>query len=197
MELGIGHGYSTEFFSNYFKKYVVLDGDKEIINKFKKEHSTVPVNIVETFFEDYCTDEKFDIIICGFVLEHVDDPKVILDKYKELLAPRGKMFITVPNAEALNRRIGVEAGILESTLMLSEHDIRCGHKRYYTVDTLEEVITESGLRTVTKEGIFLKPITTTQMISLDLSDEIIEGMLKVGRGYPELCLGLLFEVERR
>lgn len=195
LELGLGHGYSTEIFSSYFMDYTVLDGDTVIIEKFQNEHPNLSVNIVKTYFEEYCTDEKFDVIILGFVLEHVDNPRMLLEKYKKLLAPNGKMFITVPNAETLNRRIGMYGGLLEDIFALSEHDIRCGHKRYYSLTSLENEVDECGLKILLIEGIFLKPITTSQMIQLDLPNEIINGMLEVGKKYPELSLGLLFEVE--
>mgnify|MGYP000082841119 CR=1 FL=1 len=193
LELGIGHGYTTEYFATYFDDYTVLDGDEKIINKFVNEHPDFNVKIVKTYFEEFCTNEKYDVIICGFVLEHVDNPDKILNKYKNMLTPNGKIFITVPNAEALNRRIGLEGGLLKDIFSLSEHDIRCGHKRYYSMSSLEKEVKDCGLEILVKEGLFLKPITTAQMIKLDLKDEVIEGMLKVGKDYPELCLGLLVE----
>lgn len=196
LELGVGHGYSAEVFSNYFDKYTVLDGDKSIIDRFKKTHANLTINMIETYFEDFDTNEKYDIIILGFVLEHVDEPEVILNKYKEMLSENGKIFITVPNAEALNRRIGKAAGILDELGVLSEHDVRCGHKRYYTTKIMEKEIENANLKIVMKEGLFLKPITTSQMLSLNFSDDIIRGMLEVGKDYPELCLGLLYEVEQ-
>lgn len=196
LELGIGHGYTAEYFSAYFDNYIVVEGDKKIISRFKEEHPLLPINIIQTYFEDFYAASKYDIIICGFVLEHVNDSRLILQRYKEMLTPNGRMFITVPNAETLNRRIGYEAGILQDIYALSEHDIRCGHKRYYSVDTLQEDISSCGLITIKKEGIFLKPITTSQMIKLNMTDEIVQGMLSVGKDYPELCLGLLFEVGR-
>lgn len=196
LELGIGHGYSAEYFANYFINYTVLDGDAEIIKRFQRMHPYLKAKVIETFFEDFCISKKYDLIILGFILEHVEAPEMILNKYKNMLSTAGKIFITVPNAEALNRRIGEKAGLLKNIQMLSEHDIRCGHKRYYTVRTLEEEIDNANLRIVRKEGIFLKPVTTAQMISLDLSDDIIKGMLEVGKNYPELCLGLLYEVEK-
>jgi hypothetical protein len=39
----------------------------------------------------------------------------------------------------------------------------------------------------------LKPITTQQMLDLNLSEAILQGMLKVGIGYPELCNSLLMQ----
>lgn len=198
LELGIGYGITTEILSDFFDRYVVLDGDKNIIDRYIKTYPDTKAKIVETYFEDWETEETFDTIVLGFVLEHVENPNKILKKYARFLAPKGKMFIAVPNAEALNRRIGVEAGILSDIFKLSETDIRSGHKRYYSLETLrKEILTEDvGLKILNEEGIYLKPITTAQMLSLNLSENVIKGFLNVGRHYPELCLGLLVETER-
>jgi len=201
LELGIGYGKTTEFFSNFFERHVELEGDKNIIDRFKIYAETerkAKTEIIETYFEEWMTKETFDVIVLGFILEHVEDPIMILKKYSRFLSPIGKLYVTVPNAEALNRRIGVEAGLLTDILQLSETDIRFGHKRYYTIKTLREDILAKGvdLRITKEEGIYLKPITTAQMISLNLSENIIRGFLNVGRHYPELCLGLLIETER-
>lgn len=196
LELGIGHGYSTEFFSTHIQKYTVLEGDKSIIEKFKMTYPKLPIKIINKYFEDYDTKERYDIIICGFVLEHVDNPREILKKYKKMLTPNGKIIITVPNAETLNRRIGYEAGLLKDMYELSEHDRRCGHKRYYSMKSLDDDVKNCGLKCISREGLFLKPFTTLQMIHLGLSDNVVEGLMKVGRDYPELCLGLLYVTER-
>lgn len=154
------------------------------------------MKFVETFFEDYCVAEKFDVIIMGFILEHVESPKMILSKYIEMLNETGRMFIAVPNAEALNRRLGYLAGILEDTKKLSTYDIELGHKRYYSVETLKNECTSAGLEVVSIEGLFLKPFTTSQLLGLNLSSDIINALCEVGIEYPELSLGILAEVKR-
>lgn len=194
LELGIGHGYTTTIFSQYFKRHVVLDGDKDIIDRFRNKFPDIETQIIKTYFEDWETKDKFDVIIMGFVLEHVKEPQIILNKYKKILKQNGKIFIIVPNAEALNRRVGKEAGILTELTELSENDIRLGHKRYYSLKTLLRECQEAGLKAVRQEGIYLKPVTTKQMVSLKLSKEIINGFLAVGKDYPELSLGILLEV---
>jgi hypothetical protein len=45
------------------------------------------------------------------------------------------------------------------------------------------------------EGIYLKPFTTRQMLSLNFSDEILDALCKVGIDYPELCCGILAELK--
>ena len=129
----------------------------------------------------------------GFVLEHVDNPNRILNKYKKYLNPEGRIFITVPNAEALNRRIGLKAGLMTDIHQLSENDFKSGHKRYYTLTSFRKEIVNAGLTIIREEGIFLKPITTAQMIQLNFSDAIIKGFFEVGKEYPELCLALMVE----
>lgn len=198
LELGIGYGITTEIFSNFFDRYVVLEGDKKMIDRYNNMHPDTNARIIETYFEDWNAKETFDVIILGFILEHVEAPNKILKKYANLLSEGGRMYITVPNAEALNRRVGKEAGILEDLYQLSENDIRLGHKRYYTLDSLRKEIQADniGLKIINEEGIYLKPITTSQMMSLNLSDDIIRGFLNVGKDYPELGLGLMMETER-
>ena len=123
LDLGLGHGYVAEAFSEFFDRYVVLDGDINMIKRFKKYFPENNIEIIETYFEDYSTEEKFDVILCGFVLEHVESPQFILKRYANFLKREGRMFIAVPNAETLNRRIGIVAGILEDLKQLSENDI--------------------------------------------------------------------------
>jgi 2-polyprenyl-3-methyl-5-hydroxy-6-metoxy-1,4-benzoquinol methylase len=195
MELGVGHGITTNIFSKHFSRHVVLDASSAVIGNFRKKFPDCEAQIIETFFEDYKTEEKFDVIVLGFILEHVDNPSEILVYYKKFLAPEGKMFVTVPNAEVLNRKLGYIAGLLPDMQDLSEHDRLCGHKRYYTVASLTEEVRSSGYEIEHMEGIYLKPFTTRQMISLNFDKKILDALCKVGMDYPELCCGILAELK--
>lgn len=193
LELGLGHGITTNLFSQYFTRHVVIDASPAVIGNFKKEFSTCKAEIVEGYFETFESAEKFDIIVMGFVLEHVDDPKIILKHFKQFLKPNGKIYVTVPNAEVMNRRLGNLAGHLPDIQLLSEHDHVCGHQRYYTVKTLSNEIEAQGYKIDRLEGIYLKPISTKQMISLDLDQKYIDALCKLGVIYPELCCGIFVE----
>ncbi len=196
LELGLGHGYTASVFSGAFEDYTILEGDEGLIRKFRKEHGEVQAEIIHTMFEDYHTSLEYDVIIMGFILEHVDNPVEIMRKYGKILARGGVIYITVPNAEALNRRVGQAAGLLDDLKQLSEHDVRAGHKRYYDVGTIAQDCEKAGLVVRKIEGIFLKPITTEQMIKLHLPDDILRGFCETGRKYPELCLSLFIEAKK-
>jgi SAM-dependent methyltransferase len=191
LELGLGHGFTTNIFSNNFDRHVVLEGSPAVVQNFKKRFPKCNAQIVETYFEEFNTEEKFDVIVIGFVLEHVDNPINIINHYKNFLAPSGKMFLAVPNAEVLNRRLGHLAGMLDNLGVLSENDLLLGHKRYYTVNSLSADIVKAGCQIEKMEGIYLKPFTTSQLISLNLDEKIIRALCEVGVDYPELSCGIL------
>ncbi len=98
------------------------------------------------------------------------------------------MFVTVPNAEVLNRRLGNIAGMLPDMQTLSENDMILGHQRYYTVETLKDDILKAGYEIERMEGIYLKPFTTSQILSLALDRKIIDALCVVGIDYPELVM---------
>jgi SAM-dependent methyltransferase len=194
LELGLGHGFTTNIFSANFKRHVVLEGSAAVIKNFRKKFPDSHAEIIETYFETFETDEKFDVIVMGFILEHVDDPLAIITRFKKFLAPNGKIFAAVPNAEVLNRRLGNIAGMLPDILQLSENDHLLGHKRYYTVDSFTAEIKTAGYDIERMEGIFLKPFTSKQIMSLNFDKSVINAMCEMGINYPELSCGLLAQI---
>lgn len=194
LELGLGHGITASVFEQYFKRHVVVDASPAVIENFRQRYPHSKVEIAESYFETFDTRERFDVIVFGYVLEHVNDPVQLLNHFRSFLAPGGRTFVTVPNAEVLNRRLGHLAGMLPDMQQLSEHDLLLGHKRYYTVETLRQDIRQAGYEVLRMEGIYLKPLTTMQMISLNLDKQIIEALCLMAIDFPELSCGILAEL---
>ncbi|MFZ5632083.1 MAG: class I SAM-dependent methyltransferase [Bacillota bacterium] len=193
LELGIGYGASTKKFSRAFRRHMVIEGSGAVIENFKRRHHPDKTEIVKAYFEEYDSEEKFDVIVMGFILEHVDDPGEILRRFRKFLRPNGRLFVAVPNAKSLHRRIGFAAGLLPDMYQLSEYDIAVGHKRYFDLESISALIQQSGYRITRTEGIFLKPMTTNQIKALNMSREVLRGMLEVGMEYPELSNAILIE----
>lgn len=195
LELGVGHGLTTAHFSQHFNRHVVVEGSGAVIKQFRDNNPQSTVEIVEALFEEFDTEELFDCIVMGFVLEHVESPYEILCKFKKFLVPGGRCFIAVPNAESLHRRIGKEAGLLGDIMTLGEGDVSLGHRRLFTVATIGSEIEKCGYRLLSVEGIFLKPFSTAQLQSLQLAPNVLQALCAIGVGYPELSCALLVEVE--
>jgi len=194
LELGIGHGYTTELFNQKFSRHVVIEGSSVVIKLFEEKSQCKNIEVVESYFEEFDTDERFDVILMGFVLEHVEDPEFILKRYKQFLKHGGRLFIAVPNGKSLNRRLGLAMGKIDDIYSLNENDLALGHKRQYCLDTLKSDASAAGYESLWEEGIYLKPLPLGYMQKMPDLDENLQAMLEVGVDYPDLCVGLLLEV---
>jgi SAM-dependent methyltransferase len=193
LELGIGHGYTTRLFNEHFNRHVVVEGSPLVIEQFESDNNPESIEVVEAYFENFETDEQFDVVLMGFVLEHVDDPELVLERFRRFLKPGGRVFIAVPNAKSMNRRLGLAMGKIDDIYSLNENDLRLGHQRQYCLDTLKDLVSKCGYECVWEEGIYLKPLPLGYMQLMPEFDENLQAMLEVGVDFPELSVGLLVE----
>jgi ubiquinone/menaquinone biosynthesis C-methylase UbiE len=194
LELGIGHGVTTRKFSASYFRHVIIEGSEEVIRSFRQKYSPpANVEIIHCFFEEYDGTDLFDVIVMGFVLEHVDDPGAVLTRFRRFLKPDGRLYVTAPNAKSLHRRIGYEAGLLKDIYEFNDYDRAAGHKRYFDYETIKNTVENAGYVVTRSEGLFLKPITTRQMNALCFTADIMKALLKIGMEYPELCNSVLLE----
>jgi 2-polyprenyl-3-methyl-5-hydroxy-6-metoxy-1,4-benzoquinol methylase len=196
LELGLGHGYTARIFASHFRRHTILDGSAAVIENFKAKNPECHANIIQTLFEEYQGGDVYDVVVLGFVLEHVADPVHIIKRFMRNVRPGGRMYIAVPNAEALNRRLGHLAGMLPDMQQISENDRLLGHRRYYTLQSLTADIASAGYALAKTEGIYLKPFTTAQMLSLNLPRKVITALCETGEQYPELCCGIMVSIQR-
>lgn len=195
LELGIGHGYTPIWFSEHAKRHVVIDGSQIVIDRFKQNHPEYEGEIVYSYFEDYESKEQFDYIVMGFVLEHVDDPALILRMFRDRIKPGGKLYAAVPNGKSLNRRLGLAMGIIDSLYSLNDNDIAQGHKRQYCVETFAEEIKQADFEITHTEGIYLKPLPLHVLKNIEDADKNFQALLKVGIDFPDLCVGFWIEAK--
>ena len=193
LELGIGHGYTTRLFNEHFSRHVVVEGSPVVIEQFESGNDLESIDVVEAYFENFETDEQFDVVLMGFVLEHVDDPGLVLERFRRFLKPGGRVFIAVPNAKSMNRRLGLAMGKIDDIYSLNENDLKLGHQRQFCLDTLRDLVAQCGYDCVWEEGIYLKPLPLGYMQSMPEFDENLQAMLEVGVDFPELSVGLLIE----
>lgn len=194
LELGLGHGYTVPYFAKACDHHAVVEGSGKVIAHFRAQNPWYEGSLEEGYFESYTPDQPFDLIVMGFVLEHVDDPAAILSRYKAFLNPGGRIWIAVPNAKSLNRRLGVEMGMIDDIYDLNETDHILGHKRNFCLDTLRAMVEGTGGTLTHKEGLYLKPLPLGVLKTLDDFEANMQAMMAVGVDFPELCVGLLVEV---
>lgn len=85
---------------------------------------------------------RYDAIVFGDVIEHLRNPRAVLEKLSGLLKPGGKILISIPNVANIWVRLNLlfgrfdygRVGILDET-----------HLRFFTLKTAKQLVVDSGL----------------------------------------------------
>lgn len=109
LEIGPGYGFYLVHalqkcnFSEYFACDVSKTSVDGCNGYLKYRGLSDRCTVIKKDFFQYGSDKKFDCIVMGEVLEHVENPMLMLKKIYELLSEEGKAFIsTVINAPTLD-----------------------------------------------------------------------------------------------
>lgn len=183
LELGPAEGIMTKRFTSYFKSVDVLEGSKVFCEKLRNEFNDI--NVYNSYFENFDTEKKYSLIILGHVLEHVDDPVLILNKIKKFLTEDGKIFVAVPNANSLHRQAAVIMKLLDTETSMSPKDYHHGHKRVFTPMTFKECFNSASLNIEHFGGYWIKPLSDAQLE--DWPEETINAFMKLGELYPDIA----------
>ncbi|MCD6565599.1 MAG: class I SAM-dependent methyltransferase [Bacteroidales bacterium] len=63
------------------------------------------LQVVTGTLNDFNSQEQFDLVLLSHVLEHLPDPLADIQHIHQILKPKGKLIIAVPNVNALERKI--------------------------------------------------------------------------------------------
>jgi O-antigen biosynthesis protein len=89
--------------------------------------------------------ERFDLVTYGDVLEHLLEPQAVLRETQNVLAPGGRVLISLPNIAFWTVRAKLLVGRFEYENMgLLDYT----HLRFFTVHTARKMIEEAGYRIV-------------------------------------------------
>ena len=181
---------STEQLSELLDELYVIDGSENMLLKASQKIKKSNIHFEYGLFEELTDKKKYDYIFCSYVLEHVMDPKIILEICYEALKDNGKLFITVPNARAISRQMALKMGLIDNLYALTENDLAHGHRRVFDLTELKELLENSRFYIVDIGGTFFKPFADfqlNQMIAENIiGEEQLKGMQKLAKSYPDL-----------
>ena len=126
LDVGCGTGLLSKTLQDKNYDVMAIDNDGKAIEIAKKKGITGFVADIG----GWQTDEKFDCIILGDVLEHIDDDKSVLRKVHGILTHNGCIVVNVPAYQVL----------------FGKHDIALGHKRRYSNKELKNKLQDSGFK---------------------------------------------------
>lgn len=107
-----------------------VDMDRESIAWLQQTHGVT--NIVYGNAEALDTlNDKFDVVLAGEIIEHLNNPGSFLESARSVLAPNGKLLITTTSAFCFRRFVRIPFGY---------ESIHPDHTYYYSHVTLETLV---------------------------------------------------------
>jgi len=195
LELGCADGLMTEMLVSHFKSVVAVDGSAKFCKITRDRIKVDNLEVVCCLFEELKLNQKFDTIIMAHILEHVEKPNLIISRAKTWLKDGGVILVDVPNADSIHRQAGVKMGLLKRNNELNELDKKLGHRRVYTLKTLQKDIKKTGLNIKVVGGVFLKPFTNSQ-IKKWWSEEMMDAFYELGKEYQEIAAEIYIVCEK-
>lgn len=152
LDVGCGEGFVLAFFKKLgwsvegidFSDFGLLNLNPSLINEFEKG------DIYEILDTKLMSQNKYDVIWLGNVLEHVLDPVNLLKKLKMLLANNGMLVITVPNDASKYQELLFKEGYVDKNWWIMAPD----HISYFNYQTLQNTCIYSGFKVLKVLGDF-------------------------------------------
>lgn len=150
LEIGASSGYMTKAFLQNGCVVDAVELDENALIKIpKKVRKLIKLSIEnEKIYQKLARDYEF--IVLADVLEHLVDPKKVLEKLYKIATNKTKLLISVPNIAGWPIRKQLffegdfkyqESGPLDKT-----------HLHFYTVDTLRNLLLETGWKVEEVKG---------------------------------------------
>lgn len=199
LEMGCYTGEMTELLSSRYDDLTVVEASDELVNAARARLGR-RATFVHGRFETVALAPTFDAVFLVHTLEHLDDPSAVLRRVATWLAPSGRLFVVVPNANAASRQIAVEMGLIAFNAAVTPDERVHGHRKTYSLDTLQREVRDAGFHVVQTGGVFFKPLANFQfdaaIASGLVSEAYLEGCYRIGMRYPDLSASIFAVCER-
>lgn len=169
LDAGCGAGLLCEPLSRLGGVVTGVDAAPENIEAAKIHAEQMGLNIVYLAGElsrqnfDQNNGNKFDIVTCMEVIEHVNDPAAFISMLSEHLADDGLMLLSTPNRTTKSKILLVEAAERLGQVPRGTHD----HDKFITPDELTKMLDNAGLEIIEMSG-----LAFSLLDGLHLSDDM-------------------------
>lgn len=161
LDMGYGEGLTCTALAEAGRQVTMVDGSVE----FCAEASLIPgVQAVHSMFEDYTPVGRFDCVIASFVLEHIPEPRKLLERARQW---SNRLIVVVGNAKSYHRQLALKMGLQPRLDSLSQRDIAVGHYFVYSRQHIYNDLLATGWIPQIERGIMFKPLPNSILQTLD------------------------------
>mgnify|MGYP005851315087 CR=1 FL=1 len=158
LDLGCGEGTLGRLLGERFGRQVYrvgLDLSPTALEMASAHYDAVyQANLELDPWPDLLAAERFDIIVCVEVLEHLFHPENVLHTCKGLLVPEGTLIVSFPNFAFYKNRYDV----LRGHFPRSQHVYHSAeHIHYFTLPSFRRLLDSCGLETTDISGSYALP----------------------------------------
>ena len=143
LELGTGPGTVTRILHSKGCKVTGVEMDPETLAMCAPFcERTLQANLEDPTWHESLDGEKFDVVLCADVLEHLRDPRPLLTLLPQFLNDKGCVLMSLPNATHLSVVASLMAGRFPYQ---SKGLLDTTHLRFFGRDDIDALLRECGL----------------------------------------------------
>lgn len=151
LDVGCASGYLAKEFKKDGNFVAGVDISEKFAERLKAELDQFFVlNVESDGWPAEFLENKFDLIICAEILEHLFDADDFLRQLKQILKPEGRIIITTPNFLVWNNRLRMLFGYYGKKEILYDE----GHIRLLSYYGLIEKIKQKGFKVTQEDNIW-------------------------------------------
>lgn len=143
LELGTGPGTVTRILHSKGCKVTGVEMDPETLAMCQPFcEKTLQANLEDPHWHESLHNEKFDVVLCADVLEHLRDPRPLLSLLPSFLNEQGFVLMSLPNASHLT----VVASLLAGRFPYQSKGLLDNtHLRFFGREDIDAMLRECGL----------------------------------------------------
>lgn len=158
LDVGCGFGHTLEYFKARGHSVSGVEPSPEAVVHCQ----SLGLDVVQANVEDFlmtCT-KKFDLVVMYHVLEHVIDPKAVLQLCKRVMGEQSAIYVSTPNDFSFLQEVAVKANGSGTWWF---HPPR--HINYFSHESLVSLMTAQGLNAFVQSSDF--PMEIFLLMGLD------------------------------
>lgn len=155
----------------------ILEAASNHVEKAREDFSgNRKVEVFHTLFEDYVPKEKYDTILMSGVIKHIPDDVDFLRKARAWLKPDGVVIACTQNSRSFHRRLGTYMGLELAPDAHNKRDKEVFNIHQYDRFKWRALFLEAGYEVEKVQGVFLKTLSTEQMMYLGEKYDVVQIM---------------------
>lgn len=145
LDAGCGVGYGSHLLAEAVASVHAIDISSDVIDFARRYwgRNNITYDVQDIHFLSFPAHSQFDVVVAMEIIEHMIEPRLFLMRAREVLIPRGKLYLSVPNEKIIPHSI----------------DLNPYHIRHFNLSEITDLLYECGFSLKAYYGQDAKVIT--------------------------------------